>query len=62
MPAMTLQTLTPIIVVTILAFFTKGSKNIALLGVGLLSYFYPAQFLVLGFMVGIIYLSWKFQK
>jgi len=62
MPAVTLQTMVPIITATVLSFFFKSTRPIAIAGVAVLSYFFPIQFLVMGSMVAIIYGCHKFQK
>jgi hypothetical protein len=59
---MIITTLTPIIVGTVLSFFFKSTRPMGIIGVTVMSYFYPVVFLVVGIVGGLGYLYWRYRK
>ncbi len=54
-----ITTLTPIVVGTGLSFCFKSTRPFGILGVALLSYFYPILLLIGAAVAGLGYLYWK---
>ena len=57
-----ITTLTPIIVGTGLSFCFKNTRPFGILGVAILSYFYPVLLLILATVGGAGYLWWRRRK
>ena len=62
MISLSLTTLTPIIVITVLSFFFKSTRGFGIFGIGIMAYFFPVLFLTLGAVAILIYSYHRFSK
>jgi hypothetical protein len=57
-----LTKLVPIIVAIVLSFYFKNTRWVGIIGVAVISYFYPVAFLVTGSLAGTVYGIYRFMR